>query len=224
MTELIMLVPTRGRPHNAARLREACDKLNRADTRIIFGVDADDPDLDRYRDIGEVEAVNPAGPGMVGALNQMAEIYRDQAINLGFMGDDHCPRTEGWDQEICIAIDEQFGGIAYGNDLIQGPNLPTAVVMDAWIPKTLGCMAPPALRHLYVDNVWRDWGRRLGKISYLPDVIIEHIHPLVAKAPQDARYEAVNSDHMYSHDHAAYEAYVNDGLGADVALLLEKLR
>jgi hypothetical protein len=221
VSDLTVLVPTRGRPHNAARLQQAFAATCRADTRLIFGVDVDDPDLPVYREVGVVQVVDPAGPGMVGALNQMAATHADQALNLGFLGDDHCPRTEGWDAVLCEEMKENLGGIAYGNDLVHGPNLPTAVILDARIPLTLGYMAPPTLRHLYVDNVWRDWGVRLKKIAYRYDVVIEHIHPLVGKADNDARYDAVNSGEMFDHDRDAYQAYVRDQLDVDIARLVE---
>jgi hypothetical protein len=221
MTDLIMFVPTRGRVDNVARFWNACGDLNRANTLVMFGVDEDDPELPAYRELGvQVEVVEPRGPGMVGALNQLAERYAGQATCLGFAGDDHCPRTVGWDQRLCDAIEAMGGGVAYGNDLIQGPNLATAVVMDACIPATLGYMAPPTLQHLYVDNVWLDWGRGLGRLAYRHDVVIEHLHPLVGKAENDERYELVNNGGMFGRDEAAYREYLAGGLEAD----LEKLR
>ena len=221
MTDLIMFVPTRERPDNADRFMFACKDLNRANTLVMFGVDEDDPHLDAYRETGaQIEVVEPRGPGMVGALNQLAERYAGQATYMGFAGDDHCPRTVGWDQRLCDAIEAMGGGVAYGNDLIQGPNLATAVVMDARIPQTLGYMAPPTLQHLYVDNVWLDWGRGLGKLAYLHDVVIEHLHPLVGKAENDERYALVNNGDMFFRDEVAYRDYLAGGLEAD----LEKLR
>lgn len=222
MTDLIMFVPTRGRPANALRFSKACAELNRAKTTVIFGVDSDDPELDAYQaqQVGLIEVVDPAGPGMVGALNQLVERFAGQATTFGFAGDDHCPRTVGWDQHLVDAIGVMGGGVAYGNDLIQGPNLATAVVMDARIPQTLGYMAPTTLQHLYVDNVWLDWGRGLGRLAYRHDVIIEHLHPLVGKAENDERYDLVNNGAMFGRDEQAYRNYLAGDLEAD----LEKLR
>lgn len=224
MTDLTVLVPTRGRPQNVARLQGAFHQLNRADTRLVLGVDRDDPELEAYQGLTlhgfvELALVEPAGPGMVGALNQLADRYGPETVCLGFMGDDHLPRTEGWDAALCWAIKRQEGGVAYGNDLVHGQNLATACVMDARIPRELGYMAPPALKHLYVDNVWMDWGHGIGKLAYGNDVIIEHLHPLVGKAEQDERYALVNSGEVTNHDHAAYETYKRDQLPWDLAIL-----
>jgi hypothetical protein len=55
MGDLAVLVPSRERPHNIARLIEAMDKTCRGDTTLIVGVDEDDPHLDEYRAFNECE-------------------------------------------------------------------------------------------------------------------------------------------------------------------------
>jgi hypothetical protein len=222
---LTMLVPTRGRPDNARRLLAACEATCvLPTTSMVFGVDSDDPALDGYDQCnagrGYVMQLEPSGqPGMVSVLNRMTDIGHYHAV--GFMGDDHLPVTQGWDKALCDALEGKPAVLAYGNDLLQGERIPTAVAMTASIPRALGYMAPPTLRHLYVDNVWADWGRGLGALTYLPDVVIEHLHPAAGKAQRDAGYEAVNAPEVDSADRAAYLAYRDGGrLAAD----LEKLR
>lgn len=55
MGDLALLVPSRGRPHNIARLIDAMDRTCRGDTRLVVGVDDDDPTLDSYYDFSEAE-------------------------------------------------------------------------------------------------------------------------------------------------------------------------
>ena len=52
MGDLAVLVPSRGRPHNMARLIEAMDPTCRGDTTLIVGVDEDDPTLQDYVGLG----------------------------------------------------------------------------------------------------------------------------------------------------------------------------
>jgi hypothetical protein len=195
---------------------------------VLFGVDADDPELTAYQaTCAESVVTLPSATrrGMVDSLNHMARLSRywphtDRDV-LVFLGDDHLPRTTGWDKALADALAGKPAAIAYGNDLLQGERIPTAVAMTASIPRVLGYMAPPALAHLYVDNVWRDWGEGLGSLTYLPDVIIEHLHPAAGKAERDAGYDAVNAVEVDSADKSAYLAYRDGGgLAAD----LEKLR
>jgi hypothetical protein len=48
-------------------------------------------------------------------------------------------------------------------------------------------------------------------------VTIEHRHPIAGKAQWDDGYLRVNAPEIASHDAQAYEAFVADGLDADVA-------
>jgi hypothetical protein len=92
--------------------------------------------------------------------------------------------------------------------------------MTSDIVTTLGYFAPPALVHLCLDLVWLDLGRGLDRITYLPDVVIEHMHPAAGKADVDQGYEEVNSAEQVSSDSAAYIDYRdNGGLEADLTKL-----
>lgn len=224
---LTMLVPTRGRPQNALRLRDAIMATAvLSATTVAFGVDEDDPARARYESaLWTNTVVLPASTrrGMVDTLNAMTDMaltwLPDDGV-IGFMGDDHLPRTLGWDKALCDALEGKPAALAYGNDLLQGERIPTAVAMTASIPRTIGYMAPPQLAHLYVDNVWLDWGRALNAITHLPDIVIEHLHPAAGKADRDAGYDAVNALEVDSADRAAYLAYRDGGaLAADIAKL-----
>ncbi|MFI1030736.1 hypothetical protein [Streptomyces sp. NPDC020951] len=220
MDSLAVVVPSRGRPHTVAQLGEAFRDTCTENTWLLFAVDEDDPQHGAYREaVGEGNVhsrlrvglvAQPSGT-MVSALNHGAqtlldahETVRPEAI--GFMGDDHRPRTKGWDRAYLDAL-TSLPGIVYGNDLIQGANLPTQCAISATVVRALGHMAPPTLTHLYVDNYWRELGAAAGCLSYLPGVVIEHLHPVAGKADWDEGHRRVNQPTMYERDGAAYAAY-----------------
>jgi hypothetical protein len=212
------IVPTRGRPANAVRLANAWNELTSQDTQLTFIVDEDDPEFKAYEDA--FFGVQHANFGFItdkrlrlgGTLNKWGSRFAQHFEAIGFMGDDHLPRTHHWDQALLNSLSTQGGGIVYGNDLLQGRNLPTAVLMDSTIIKALGYMVPPGLTHLYVDNFWRDLGTSLGQLAYREDVIIEHLHPVAGKAEWDDRYKEVNAGQMYENDRHTYEdLYVRGG-------------
>jgi hypothetical protein len=130
------------------------------------------------------------------------------------MGDDHCPRTPGWDEKILEASTPWT--VVYGNDLFQGQNLPTAVFQGAGLIRTTGRFNPPGCEHLYLDNYWKTLGDRLGTLTYLDDVIIEHVHYMAGKAVEDDLYREVNSPTMYDHDATAWATYANGPMQADL--------
>lgn len=221
---LAVIVPTRGRPGNAARLAAAFRETDARGAVAVFVADADDPALPAYRELVDSGAlprlmVYEQGGGMCAALNYAATRYAPLYEALGFMGDDHLPRTAGWDQMILDELDSLEPRVVYGNDLLQGPNLPTAVFLQSRLVTALGFMAPGIMRHLYLDNFWKELGERLGGLRYLDDVVIEHLHPVAGKAEWDERYRAVNDASVDLADRDAWIGY-RDGTGFEAALRL----
>lgn len=225
--DLLVIIPTRGRPDSVAAIVQAWDDTG-ATADVLFAVDTDDPELAGYKKQAAVFKADSRvrfaygkRRRLVGTLNQQAVKAAKTYRYLAFMGDDHRPRAAAmpWDARIreCLSGGP---GVVYGNDLLQGELMATAVAMTSDIVATLGYMAPPALVHLCVDLCWVDWGRGMGRITYLPDMVIEHLHPANGKAELDAGYEEVNGAAMVSADSAAYYGYRdNGGLEADLAKL-----
>lgn len=201
-----------------------------ANATLIVAVDDDDPELSGYRDLFSVAHDDRyqlvVGPRLrlAGTLNAvvMSHIMRAGTLDtdiIGFMGDDHRPRTMHWDATVNDVFKQWPHCVVYGNDLLQGMNLPTQVFMSAGIIKTLGYMVPPGFVHMYLDNVWKTWGQTTNRLVYLHDTIIEHMHPVAGKADWDERYIEVNAGQQYADDAAAFETYVAERLGDDVAKL-----
>jgi hypothetical protein len=174
VTDLAVIVPSRGRPDAAVQLAAAFTATG-ATARLVFAVDEDDPTRFEYTKALEhygAATVHYVGApsNMVRTLNAVAGLFANQAFALGFMGDGH--------------------------------------------------MAPATLTHLYVDNYWRDLGQGAGCLRYLPDVIVEHMHPIAGKAEWDDGHVRVNALAMYQRDSDAYADYAGSHLLSDV----EKVR
>ena len=189
---LVVVVPSRARPGNARRLAAAFRQTADFDsTDLVFAVNDDDPDLRAYQELSDEDpwaglTVVPEGLRVGPILNAVTAAMAPFSAYLGFMGDDHLPRTAGWDKALCAALDGE-AGVAYGNDLHQGENLPTACVISSLLVRTLGFFVPPTLEHLYLDDFWKLLGVTT-RLAYRPDVIIEHLHPEARKAPVDETY------------------------------------
>lgn len=215
---VVVLCPTRGRPTAALEVLDTFfDTKADEFTEIQFVVDSDDPELPEYQRLtaGRV-MVAPVPSNMVKALNWAAlEILAgpDCPEILGFIGDDHRFRSDGWDTIVNAALAEP--GIAYGDDLYQRQNLPTQVFISAKIVHALGWMALPVCRHLYVDDAWARLGAAIDNLIYMPEVVIEHMHPLAGKGEWDEGYRRVNDQSMYNADWIVFEAWVQNDLLAD---------
>jgi hypothetical protein len=231
VSDLTVVVPSRGRPEQAQALARVFADTCTAGTTLLLALDEDDPTLPGY--LGAVQTARipmgyhlAANTSMVEALNRTTGLLVspgavDLPFAIGFMGDDHCPRTHGWDAEYLAALRDLGTGIVYGDDLLQGERLPTQCAMTADIVQALGYMSPPELRHMYVDNFWLHLGRATGCIKYLPDVAVEHLHPFAGKAEMDEGYARVNDHSVYRADEQAFAEYVRTRFAEDVAKVRE---
>lgn len=223
MADLLVIVPSRGRPEAVREMAEAFRETCLANTRIRVVVDDNDPCAAQYREVslegrGADVSVRPSR-SMVEALNLQAVASVNPGLGnhvIGFMGDDHRPRTVGWDLAYLEALGGLGTGIVYGDDMLQGRRLPTQCAMTADIVQTLGYMAPPTLTHMYVDNFWLSLGEQAQCIRYLPDVVVEHRHPTAGKAQWDDGYLRVNHPGMYAKDETAFSEYCHTQLLGDV--------
>lgn len=222
MSDLIVVTPSRGRPQQLGELVDAVRDTTDGRVEVLGLVDLDDPDRAAYKTLSTpiwagvrnslARWTNYAAACLLGATQLEPPRY------LASLGDDHRPRTKDWDLKLIDAIEAMDGpGIAYGNDLLQGRNLPTAWVVSAELVRAVGWMMLPTAEHMYVDAAVHDLGQAAGRLAYRGDVVIEHLHPLAGKADWDESYRESNAADRYSADKAAYDAWRRDRLAADAA-------
>lgn len=222
MRDLVVLVPSRGRPESVRRLSDAFEATVTGDSSLLVLVDDDDPRLGEYRylqDLGFFDLEVGKRLRVGGTLNAVAPRVATDCFAIGFLGDDHVPRTRGWDTSLVASLRDLGSGVAWGNDLHMGRRLPTSVVMTSDIVRTLGYFVMPGAVHLFVDNFWLAIGEGLDRIAYRDDVVIEHLHPFAGKAELDDTYREANSRQRVDEDRRIFEQYVADHLQHDLARL-----
>lgn len=218
MTELSIVVPSRGRPKAIRELVHSFQTTCTADTKLIVAIDEDDPEGPQYWEdywavADEDTYALTEGPRLRigGTLNLVVPLAARYSEAVGFMGDDHRPRTHGWDLRYLEALDALGTGVVYGNDMLQGANLPTQVAMTSDIVLATGRFVPDGMKHLWLDNAWKSLGEALDAMTYLQDVVVEHMHPSAGKGEWDDSYIENNSAATWDADYAAYQQWlVND--------------
>jgi hypothetical protein len=218
MSEMLVIIPSRNRPDSVAEVTR-CLLEQSVDIDICFGLD--DDDISNYEYVPGIMYERNPRLLMNNTNNILANKYADKYKFICFLGDDVRPRTFGWDKMLSEPLLER-PGISYANDLIQKEFLPTHVVMSSEIIKTLGFMAPPILKHLFMDNFWLDLGRATNSIHYFEDVVLEHMHPILEKSSVDKVY--LDSWGLYDHDKAAYEKYKESDFLKDVEKVMAMYR
>jgi hypothetical protein len=231
---LLVIVPSRGRPEAVARVTQAWRETEAYEAAsLVFAIDEDDPRCGEYYAIGHCVsrpgtvqvsfAALPTWLPMVHKLNACAVAAAASSEppwgGIAFIGDDHLPRTEHWPSMLLAELGQLRTGVVYGRDGIQNERLPTWWAMTPDIIRTLGRMVPADVEHLYCDNAIKDLGELAGCLRYLPDVLIEHMHPVAGKAPLDDGYRKVNSPGRYLADGQAYERWRTAQLPMDAGIV-----
>jgi hypothetical protein len=229
---LTVICPSRGRPDGAAEVTKTfLATATSLDTTLVFVVDPDDVTAADYPAAPGEPAVltlvlpeKPADRGMLPALAAglkriLAADVDDELTVIGFVGDDHRFRTPGWDAAIEDYL-ELHPGVAYADDLLKRQELPTQWFVSRSIVDVFG-MGLPGLFHLYIDDYWKTLAAGAGCLYYMPDLIIEHMHPTVGKAEWDDGYRAVNAPEMYAHDNAVFTAWLSSDYRRDVETLAQ---
>lgn len=178
-----ILLPTRGRPYNFERFVQACYATGK-DWHLFVRLDYDETQSYLYDEVlaecgNEISVFHGERVGFGPSLNELAAHAELQGVShIGMFGDDVVPKTPGWDTALVEALGNDLG-VAYGDDGLRGkhaPDLPTHYVTQTEVYRRLGYLAPPTIRHLFLDNVARDIGRYLRNFVYVP-VAIQHRHP-----------------------------------------------
>lgn len=228
--DLLVIVPSRGRPGSVARLLGAVRGTARLATHLHVAVDEDDENLPQYQAVmdkaGGEHDVLETGPrkGLCAWTNEIAVRRAAEYPFLASLGDDHVPRTPGWDAALTRAITDMGGtGFAYPWDGTR-EDVPEAVVMSSDIVQVLGWMCEPSLSHWYPDNVWADLGRAAGCIRHLRAIAVDHVHPAGGQVKPDATSR--DNGRSLEADRDAYWAWRRDRMADDAAkvAMLRELR
>lgn len=209
--DILVIVPSRsagvGREKNVERFIQHWMYFTEGYSDICISLDDDDEHYyDRYKNV--IYTVNP-NERFVPKLNRAALHFKDEYKCIAFFGDDHIIKTK-WESAMLDYFQNHNDiGICYGNDLLQGERLPTAVCMTSNIISNLGYMVPKTLLHMYADNFWIDLGKATNSIAYFNDIIWEHLHPDIGKATRDTQYQYAAA--VVNHDLIEYQNYLRNG-------------
>ena len=191
-----VLVPTRGRPSNMQRMTESlfATCINPDKVEVIFYMDDDDT-----KPVGAM-AQNLAARfnvkwlfGQRIVLSKMwNECYKLADADICMHSDDDVIfRTPGWDETIMAEFSKVPDKIVFvypRDGIVDSEDLGTHGFLHRNWVDTVGYFVPPYFTWCYNDTWLTEVSKTLGRLRYLPDVLVEHIHPCVQKTPMDATY------------------------------------
>ena len=218
------LCVTYGRPDRARQCFESWLETRAGCSEFYFVVDENDPILKEYEKISDslyipYFIVAPTlRRGMCDPANFGSLQVVDNCEAIQFMADDFLYRTKDWDLKYMESHSERQGKLIwYGNDLLQGQNLPTSFIVGSKIVRALGYICNPKFQHLFIDNWIKKLGEETGTLIYEKDVIIEHMHPGAGKSDWDANYRIVQG--FESSDLEVYKNWLTTDLLVEANLI-----
>jgi hypothetical protein len=202
-----LIVPTRYRPDQLAAMWDsALATAGRPDDlELVWRTDSDDPT--EYPELPG-RTINVTGPRLL-----MSCLWNDAQTHASgdifwHGGDDNLFRTPGWDTAIREAVNRYPDGIVFvhGADGGQGSHLGTHGFLTARWVQVSGWFLPPYFPSDYNDTWLTEVADQVGRRVYLPDVLIEHMHPTWGKGPWDRTHE----ERLGRHDPGVWDQTVTE--------------
>ncbi|MDD4892239.1 MAG: hypothetical protein PHU85_20140 [Phycisphaerae bacterium] len=197
MLTLDILIATRGRPEKLTRVLQSIHETaaHPEAVRVLIYIDPDDAEthaaLPKIKQWVKSEHVKLALAKVLcgGAVNQ-AEAYTTMAIGgdgdiIMYAADDIEFKTPGWDDAVRKAFTDQKDRIllVWCHDPAREDPFPDHGFVSRWSVRCLGYLFPsfpPAQEGdhgISFTDVWlKPLYGKLGRLKYLPDVTIEHVH------------------------------------------------
>ena len=223
MKAISILTPTRNRPNNCDRFIKSLYETTQytGTLELLFYVDSDDPAKDIYKEIEErwqnnfwrVEFVIGEPMSVSKSWNIIAKKSLGDIMIMG--NDDLVYKTVRWDSKLMarlIELDNPYY-LSWFNDGINGNrHCAFPVITREWY-ETLGYFSPGVFNFGYNDTWVYDIAKRVGKLNYMNEILVEHLHFSVGKSNMDdtyARNRTQEKGNLYRKDREIYERTSED--------------
>ena len=223
MNAISILTPTRNRPNNCDRFIKSLYETTQytGTLELLFYVDSDDPAKDIYKEIEErwqnnfwrIEFVIGEPMSVSKSWNIIAEKSLGDIMIMG--NDDLVYKTVRWDSKLMarlLELDNPYY-LSWFNDGINGNrHCAFPVITREWY-ETLGYFSPGIFNFGYNDTWVYDIAKRVGKLNYMDEILVEHLHFSVGKSNMDdtyARNRTQEKGNLYRKDREIYERTVED--------------
>jgi len=227
--KISILCPSRGRPKNLERLIESATENsdNPAQIEFLFYIDDDDKtfidfNVEKYTDFN-LKVITGKRLWISVAHNFLYSQSSGQIVMTA--ADDFAFRTKGWDTLVREAFIKSKDNLilVYGNDMgSYGEKMAIYGFFHRdWID-TVGYCTFPGRGSLY--DLWAfEVAKRINRLEYLPQLVIEHIHYRqgLKKAEFDSTYSEVYKSSSSWRPRITYDKLKRERW-IDIILLCEK--
>ncbi len=216
MKPILIILPSKGRPEKIEGFYETWRRTTNGLSEVVTFLDEDDPALRKYKKHKDITFDIGSGKSFSDACNRAFKKNPNYKYYF-IVSDDHRLKSDNWEKRFTNIIEENGGkGVSFGDDLMYGNKIASAALVSGNIFRSLGFVTLPGLIHMYTDAFWTEIGRKLNKLFYFPDIIIEHLHFTVGKSPVDSIYLSVDNKIVYEHDKKVFNTWKREQMKNDI--------
>lgn len=224
--KISILVPTRLRPRNVKRLINSALITSKDPSKLefLFYVDDDDNSFPKKLRSSQIKIFKGPRTWLSSTYNYL--LLQATGEIIMYCGDDIVFRTKCWDEAIRAEFDKVNDKLflVYTND---GVNQSQDMARHGFVHRqwfiTIG-WAFPALRMMPIDLWMTDLAKKVNRIKYLDDIVIEHVHFRQGKkAKIDLTYQEANERARSWNSLITYSSLKYD-LRIDYLLMCEAMR
>jgi hypothetical protein len=186
--KISILCPSRGRPDrfNAMRASAWARADNPDEVSIKLALDADDPTFNSYPPPEHTQHFRTPPACLLNALAHKAD-----GDILMAASDDILFRTQGWDTKVRAVAARFPDGLFIASPM----NGDSRRRVNHWFTgrqwlKVFGWMAPAHFEHFCEDEWVQAVAEAAGRLVYMDDVLIEHMHAKYGKGANDEGYKS----------------------------------
>lgn len=189
--KLLVQFPTYARPEKFLRVLDMYVVTCSVHNEIFFNINCDAADLTMTNNYikEKISAILSKKDNVDGVINFDANTNKIGAVNAHAdeqdfdivicASDDMVPKAHGWDNEIVIAMQQNFPdlyGCVHFNDGNTNGELITFSILGRKLYEHFGYIYHPDYKSLYCDDEFTQEVKRMGKEKYIDKVIISHEH------------------------------------------------
>lgn len=193
--KVLTICPTKNNPKECKRMVDSFADTIELDNTLLLGINIDETMISEYREIRGHKVLCRTDATVTQIIN---DLYKEHPgfDYIHVTNDDVIYHTRGWDRMFVEVLKNKGGGIAYGDDMFQGKNLPTFPFISRETIESVGYVQLPRLNRYFGDMVWKHLGELAGCLYYLGGIKIEHMHNLAGKSTRYTDMEVYTADQI----------------------------
>lgn len=218
MQRMLIICPTYKRPEMCETMIKSYIKTRASENAeintwsdMILGLSANDPCIPEYMALSlkyNIAAETFDTNSTTEIFNQLWKKYKENYYCFHMTNDDVIYETQDWDGQFIATLDQQGGGIVYGDDKFHGAGLCTLPCISSSVLNALGWLQYPGLDKLFGDAVWMKIGNQVPCIYWNYQVKMEHKHWINGKREKDSTAEEYLVG--YRRDEMIYKLWENN--------------